>query len=329
MQGIKISGIASYIPETVIENNDFTSFIETNDEWITTRTGIKTRRYAMNMPTWKIGSLAAEKAIERSGIPGNEIDLIICTTVTPDTLIPSTACLIQKELKLIGCMAFDINCACSGFVYAVDMAQKYIAAGSARNVLVVSSEELSKVVDYTDRSSCILFGDGAAAAVISPSDAKFSSVLGADGSGAGFLRASSVNPVPHPLFAIKGIEPEVNENDHGKLYQDGKEVYKFAVATMPRIIEEVLEKAGLTPDDIDCIVPHQANIRIIQTAASRLGLPMEKFYLNIEKYGNTSSASIPIALTEAVENGCIKRGDRIVLAGFGAGLTYGSVCFEY
>ncbi|WP_049962896.1 beta-ketoacyl-ACP synthase III [Ruminococcus sp. HUN007] len=329
MQGIKISGIASYIPETVIENNDFTSFIETNDEWITTRTGIKTRHCAMNMPTWKMGSLAARKAIERSGISGDEIDLIICSTVTPDTLIPSTACLIQNELGLNGCQAFDINSACSGFVYAVDMAHKYISAGSARNVLVVSAESLSRVADYTDRSSCILFGDGSAAAVISPCEGKFSSVIGADGSGAGFLRASSVHPVTHPLFAVKGIEPETDENDHGQLYQDGKEVYKFAVATLPRIIGEVLEKAGLTADDIDSIVPHQANIRIIQTAASKLGLPMEKFFLNIEKYGNTSSASIPIALTEAVETGFIKRGDKIVLAGFGAGLTYGAICMEF
>ena len=329
LQGIKISGIASYVPETVIENNDFTSFIETNDEWITTRTGIKTRHCAMNMPTWKMGSSAAEKAITVSGISRDEIDLIICTTVTPDTLIPSTACLIQKELGMEGCMAFDINCACSGFVYAVDMAQKYIAAGSARNVLVVSAETLSKVVDYTDRSSCILFGDGSAAAVISPSDTSYSSFLGADGRGSGYLKASSVHPVTHPLFAAKGIEPETDENDHGQLFQDGKEVYKFAVATMPMIIEKVIEKAGLTVNDIDRIVPHQANIRIIQTAASKLGLPMEKFFINIEKYGNTSSASIPIALTEAIDNGIIKRGDKIVLAGFGAGLTYGAVCLKY
>lgn len=329
MRGIKILSIASYIPETVITNEDFTSFIETSDEWITTRTGIKTRHCAMDMPTWKIGSLAAEKAIEKSGVSRNEIDLIICTTVTPDTLIPSTACYIQNELDMAGCMAFDINCACSGFVYAVDMAQKYLASGSVRNVLVVSAEELSKVTDYSDRASCILFGDGAAAAVIGPSDSSYSSFLGADGRGAGFLRATSVHTVPHPFFKLKNVDPGIDENDKGHLFQDGKEVYKFAVAMMPQAVENVLERAGLEVADIDRIIPHQANIRIIQTAASKLGVDMDKFYLNIEKYGNTSSASIPIALTEAIENGAVKRGDKIVLVGFGAGLTYGAVCIEF
>ncbi|MCQ2464437.1 MAG: ketoacyl-ACP synthase III [Oscillospiraceae bacterium] len=329
MQGIKISGIASYIPETVIENDDYTSFIETNNEWITTRTGINTRHCALNMPTWKMGSLAAEKAIEESGISKEEIDLIICTTVTPDTLIPSTACYIQNELQMFGCMAFDINCACSGFVYAVDMAHKYISAGAARNVLIVSSEQLTKVTDYTDRASCILFGDGAASAVISPADRPFSSFLGADGRGAGFLRATSVKPVPNPFFALKGAEPDYDPADNGKLYQDGKEVYKFAVAMMPQAVKNVLEKAGLSVNEVTRIIPHQANVRIIQTAASNLGVDMDKFYLNIQKYGNTSSASIPIALTEAIETGAVKRGDRIVLVGFGAGLTYGAVCLEY
>ncbi len=329
MRGIKFLGIASYVPETVISNDDFTSFIETNDEWITTRTGISTRHYAMNMPTWEMGSKAAEKAIEKSGVSKDEIDLIICTTVTPDTLIPSTACYIQNALSMNGCMAFDINCACSGFVYAVDMAQKYLASGSVRNVLVVSAEELSKVTDYTDRSSCILFGDGASAVVIGPSDGEFSSFLGADGSGAGYLRATSIHPVPNPFFKLRGIEPDTDPSDTGYLYQDGKEVYKFAVSMMPYAVEQVLEKAGIGVDSVSKIIPHQANIRIIQTAASKLGVDMDRFYVNIDRYGNTSSASIPIALTEAVENGAVKRGDRIVLVGFGAGLTYGSVCFEY
>lgn len=329
MRGIKILSIASYTPETVINNDDFTAFIETSDEWITTRTGIKTRHYAMGMPTYKLGSNAAEKAIEKSGISKDEIDLIICTTVTPDTLVPSTACLIQRELGMSGCMAFDINCACSGFVYAVDMAQKYIAGGSVRNVLVVSSEELSKIVDYTDRASCILFGDGAAAAVIGPSENPYSSFLGADGNGADYLRASSVHPVEHPFFKLKNVESGNDPDDAGSLYQDGKEVYKFAVAMMPHAVSKVLEKAGLGIDDVNLVIPHQANIRIIQTAASKLGAPIEKFYMNIEKYGNTSSASIPIALSEAAETGALRRGDKIVMVGFGAGLTYGAVCIEY
>ena len=211
----------------------------------------------------------------------------------------------------------------------VEMAQKYLASDSVRNVLIVSAEELSKVTNYNDRASCVLFGDGAAAAVIGSSESSFSSFLGADGSGAEFLRAVSVHPVPNPFFELKGVAPRTDPAEKGQLFQDGKEVYKFAVSMMPHAVETVLEKAGLTVEDIDMIIPHQANIRIIQTAASKLGADMDKFYVNIEKYGNTSSASIPIALTEAVETGAVKRGDRLVLVGFGAGLTYGAVCMEY
>lgn len=329
MRGIKISGIASYSPETIITNDDFTSFIETNDEWITTRTGIKTRHYAMGVPTWEIGFKAAEKAIEKSGISKDEIDLIICTTITPDTLVPSTACLIQRALGMQGCMAFDINAACSGFVYGVDIAQKYLECGTARNVLVISAEELSKITDYRDRASCILFGDGAAAAVLTSSDGSYSSFIGADGRGADFLKATSVHPVPHPFYELKGVDPKIDEEDNGFLYQDGKEVYKFAVDALPRAVKKVLEKAEISVESVDWIIPHQANIRIIQTAASKLDISIDKFCLNISEYGNTSSASIPIALCESIENGKIKKGDTIVLVGFGAGLTYGAICIEY
>ncbi|MBR6600122.1 MAG: ketoacyl-ACP synthase III [Oscillospiraceae bacterium] len=330
MQGIKILGIGSYVPETVISNDDFTGVIETNDEWITTRTGIKERHYAMGTPTWKCGANAALKAVENSGISKEEIDMIICTTVTPDSLFPSTACMIQRELGITGCMAFDASCACAGFVYAVDMAHKYLATGSARNVLVVSAENLSKIVNYEDRASCILFGDGAAAVVLCAADTSYSSFIGADGNGADFLRADVISNKLNPFYKIKNIEePEKQSEYAGFLAQDGKEVYKFAVGILPFAVNKALEKSDFNVEDLDMVIPHQANIRIIQTAASKLGLPMDKFYVNIERYGNTSSASIPLALSEAVENGSVKRGDKIALVGFGAGLTYGAVCFEY
>ncbi len=330
LRGIKFLSIASYVPETVITNDDFVHVIDTNDEWITTRTGIKKRHYSMGMPTWKTGSNAAQSAIEKSGISKEEIDIIICTTITPDTLFPSTACMIQKELGMSGCMAFDVNCACSGFVYGVDMAHKYLSSGSARNVLVVSTENLSRIVNYKDRSSCILFGDGAAAVVITACDSPYSSFLGADGNGADFLRAEVLSNPVNPFYKIKNMEePAPQDEDAGFLHQDGKEVYKFAVNILPFAVSKAIENAPFAVEDLDMVIPHQANIRIIQTAASKLGLSMDKFYVNIENYGNTSSASIPLALNEAIENGKIKRGDKIALVGFGAGLTYGAICFEY
>ncbi len=329
LQGIKILGMASFAPQTEITNEDFTKIIDTNDEWITTRTGIKKRHYAMGTTTCEMGLNASREAIARSGISAEDIDLIICTTVTPDTLVPSTACRIQRELGVSGCMAFDINGACSGFVYAVDIAHKYLSSGAVKNVLVVSVEILSRIVDYKDRASCILFGDGAAAAVITAADLPFSSFLGADGRGADYLKASSIHTEKNPFYEVKNIPYEPVDDNNGLLYQDGKEVYKFAVGIMPLAVKTVLEKAGVSIDDVDLIIPHQANIRIIQTAASKLDTSFDKFYLNIENFGNTSSASIPNAFNEAIEKGKIKRGDKIVLVGFGAGLTYGAVYFEY
>lgn len=329
LQGIKILGIASFAPETEITNEDFTKIIDTSEEWITTRTGIKKRHFAMGTATWEMGLNASREAISRSGITAEDIDLIICTTVTPDTLVPSTACKIQRELGVSGCMAFDINGACSGFVYAVDIAHKYLSAGTVKNVLVVSVEILSRITDYSDRSSCILFGDGAAAAVISASDSPFSSFMGADGRGAHYLRAASIRTRKNPFYDVKNIPYEPIDDNNGLLYQDGKEVYKFAVGIMPLAVKTVLENVGVSISDVDLIIPHQANIRIIQTAASKLETSIDKFYINIENFGNTSSASIPNALNESIEKGKVKRGDKIVLVGFGAGLTYGAVYFEY
>ncbi len=328
MQGIKILDISSYIPETQITNEDFTKIIDTSDEWISSRTGIHTRYYALGMSAMEMGLKAAERVVAKSGISKNEVDLIICTTVTPDTLVPSTACIIQDKLGMNGCQAMDINGACSGFVYALDMAHKYLTSGDYRNVLIISAEKLSNITDYRDRTSCILFGDGAAAALVTSADTGYSAFMGADGSGSGFLRAENIRTSVNPFYKIKKVK-EIKTDTDGLLFQDGKEVYKFAIEIMPSVVGKVLEKAGISVNDIDMVFPHQANFRIIQTAASKLNIPMEKVYVNIDKYGNTSSASIPIAFSEAVEKGKIKRGDKIVMVGFGAGLTYGAVCFEY
>ena len=329
--GVKVTGIGRYVPELTATNDDFAKIVETNDEWITQRTGIKQRHITDGEPTYYLGAKAAETALADAGIKADEIDLIIATTVTPDFYTPSTACLIQRELGATGCMAMDVNCACAGFVYGFDMAKRYLQTDDGiKKVLVVATEELSKFVDYTDRSSCILFGDGAAAFVLEKAENTiYSSYLGADGNGAKFL-------VSRALKSENAFRKNKEEFDMGmpetKDYffaQDGKEVYKFATRILPHATEEACKKLGIVPDDLDWVVPHQANIRIIETAAKLLHVSMDKFAVYIDRYGNTSSASIPIAFCDAVEDGKIKHGDKVCLVGFGGGLTYGAVIFEY
>lgn len=329
--GVKVVGIGRYVPEMTATNDDFAKIVETNDEWITQRTGIKQRHITDGEPTYYLGAKAAEKAIADAGIKAEDIDLIIATTVTPDFYTPSAACLIQREIGAIGCMAMDVNCACAGFVYGFDMAKRYLQTDDGiKKVLVVAAEELSKFVDYTDRSSCILFGDGAAAFVLEKAEnTTYASFLGADGNGAKFL-------VSRALKSENAFRKNKEEFDMGmpetKDYfftQDGKEVYKFATRILPHATEEACKKLGISADDLDWIVPHQANIRIIETAAKNLGVSMDKFPVYIDRYGNTSSASIPIAFCDAVEDGKIKHGDKVCLVGFGGGLTYGAVIFEY
>jgi len=313
-----------------VENDDFAKIVETSDEWIYTRTGMKKRHLSQGEPTWFMASEAAKKAIEAAGISANEIDLIVHSSVTPDYFTPSVACMLQRELGINECIAFDINAACSGFVYGMDAARRYLATGDVKNALIVGAENLSKITDYTDRGSCILFGDGAGACVITASDALYSSHMGADGAGAKFMVSRSYPPAnafmpENPVKHDDGI-PESNSH---YLYMDGKEVYKFAIKALPLAVNKALEKTDLTIEDISVIIPHQANIRIIETAAQRLGVTMDKMMVNIEEYGNTSSASIILAFDEAIRDGRIKRGDKVCLVGFGAGLTYGAVIFEY
>ena len=327
--GISILGMGRYVPEQVLKNDDFTRFVETNDEWIRTRTGITERRMAGWEPTWYMGKQAALNALKAAGVDPADVGLVISCTATSDFLTPSMASVIQYETGAINAAAFDMNAACSGFVYATDTARRFLETDSSlKYVLVVANEALSRFLDFEDRSSCILFGDGAAAAVLERSDKLYSSALCSDGSGAALLCARSLRPAPEVALESSFEDPFPDVPLH-KLQQNGKEVYKFAVQALPRSFELAAEKIGVTKDDIDWFVPHQANIRIIETAAKKLGAPMEKFIVTLDHYGNTSSASIPLALCESIEKGLIKRGQKLALIGFGAGLTYGGIILEY
>ena len=329
--GIKVKGIGKYVPEMIASNEDFAKIVDTSDEWITQRTGIKTRHITNGEPTYWIGAEAAKKAIADAGIDVSEIDLIICATVTPDFYTPSTACLIQREIGAVGSMAIDINCACTGFDYGLDMARRYLLSEDDVNtVLLVSSEELSKFTDYTDRSSCILFGDGAAAFVLERKyDALYSAYLGADGNGAKFLVSRAMRSENVFRTNKEDFDMGMPETKLHYFTQDGKEVYKFATKALPMAVTKACEKAGISPDELDAIVPHQANVRIIETAAKNLGVSMDKMVVYIDRYGNTASASIPIAFCDAVAEGRIKRGDKVCFVGFGGGLTYAGIIFEY
>lgn len=331
MTGVKILGVGKCVPKTIASNEDFAKIVDTNDEWITTRTGIKQRHISNGEPTYYLAAQSAKEAIENAGINVSDIGLILVTTLTGDYVTPSCSCMVQRELGAIGCMTIDINCACSGFSYGIDMAKRYLQTEeNMKYALVISAEELSKIVDYTDRATCVLFGDGAAALVLEKQeDTLYSSYLGADGNGAKNLVAKALGtncPFEGEKFEIDHQMPETKEH---YLYQDGREVYKFATRVLPIAVTECCAKAGLEAGDIDVIIPHQANYRIIETAAKNLGISMDKFFLNLDKNGNTSSASIPLAFYDAVKSGKIKRGDKVCFVGFGAGLTYGCVIIEY
>lgn len=327
--GINILGMGSYVPEQKLTNDDFTGFVETSDEWIRTRTGIAERRMAGWEPTWYMGKQASLKAVEASGISPDDIGLVISCSVTPDFLTPSMASVIQYEIGANNAAAFDLNAACSGFVYALDTARRFLETDdSLKYVLVVTNEALSRFIDFKDRTTCILFGDGAAAAIVEKSDKMYSSYLGSDGSGARVLFARSLD-IASEIAVESDFDDGFPEMPLHRLYQNGKEVYKFAVNALPKAFENAAGKIGVTKDDIDFFVPHQANVRIIETAAKKLGASMDKFIVTLDHYGNTSSASIPLALNEAIGNGTIKRGMKLALIGFGAGLTYGGIVLEY
>lgn len=317
---VAISGLGAYLPQRVLTNFDLEKMVDTSDEWIRTRTGIRERRIAeKNQSASDLGVPAAQEALENAQLSPADIELIIVATITPDMLFPSTACSIQKKLGA-SCGAFDLAAACSGFPYALAVADAFVRSGQYQHVLVVGAEVLSGFIDWKDRSTCVLFGDGAGAAVVSRSTDGHGIVanyLGSDGSQADLLQipaGGSVNP-PSRETIEKGMH---------FLKMQGSEVFKVAVRTMELAVHEVLRRAKLTVQDIHCLIPHQANMRILQAVAERLEVPMEKVYVNVERYGNMSSASTIVALYEAVKTGKIKKGDNVVLVAFGGGLTWAS-----
>ena len=332
--GIHILGTGSYTPAFQVTNADMAKIVETNDEWIRTRTGIQSRHIADGEPTWYMGAQAASHAIEMAGIDPKDIGLIIDTTITPDFSTPSVSCLVQREIGAVQAACFDLNAACSGFVYGMETAHCFLKTNrEMKYALVVANENLTRITNYSDRSSCILFGDGAAAAIVEyQEDRLYSSYLSADGTGAKFLYARTATP-DNPFCKRKaeyddGIEPGPEGWEH-TMRQDGREVYKFAIKAMANSAQKAAEKIGFDLQQLDKIVPHQANIRIIETAMKSLKMPMEKVVVNIDQHGNTSSASIPIALDEAVRSGKIQRDDKICLVGFGAGLTTAAIITEF
>lgn len=310
-----IIGLGHRVPDRIVPNSELEALVETSDEWIRDRTGIEERRLVAPGETLaNLCESAARSALENAGLSVLDIDLIIVATCTPENLFPSTAAQVQNALGA-RCGAFDLEAACSGFVYALTCASQFIATRAMKHVLVIGGEVMSRYVDWTDRNTCILFGDGAGAAVVSAVDDGFGLIgfdLGADGSGGELLHCA----IP-------------TENNKARIFQNGREVYKFAVEQMGASAVRALQSCGMSGEDVDLLVPHQANIRIIKSAAKRLKMPMEKVFVNLQKYGNTSAATIPIALSEARRDGKIQSGDTVVLVGFGAGLTWASAVLKW
>ncbi len=306
----RIIGTGSYVPEKVVTNFDLAEVIDTSDEWIKQRVGISERHISTDESAAEMGYKAALNALEMSNVKPEELDLIIVASISNDTICPTAAGTVQKLLGA-KCPAFDVNSACSGFLFAIDTAAGFFARGKVKKALVVGSERMSRIIDWNDRGTCVIFGDGAGAAVLEEGDGYLESKIATYG-------GDDVIKIPSGTDA----SPYYNkETEAAHVFMDGQETFKFAVNTITSEIQEITEKAGLSVEDIKYVVPHQANIRIIQFASKRLGLPMEKFFVNIEKYGNTSAASIPMALDELNRTGDLKRGDIIAMTAFGGGLS--------
>ncbi|MDI6604678.1 MAG: beta-ketoacyl-ACP synthase III [Thermoanaerobacteraceae bacterium] len=321
-----ILGTGSYLPDNILTNADLEKMVDTSDEWITTRTGIKERRIAdKSVTTSFMATAAAKKALEDSGVAADEIDLIIVATVVPDMNFPSTACMVQANIGAKNAAAFDIEVGCSGFIYGLSIAQQFICNGFYKKILVIAADTLSKITNWKDRNTCVLFGDGAGAAVIGEVEGGYgilNTYIGADGEGGKHLfMPSTVSVIP---------PDEITDKDNFyTIHMNGQEIFKFAVKIINTASDEILQKCGLKPEDIDMFIPHQANIRIIEASMKRLKLSKEKVYINLDKYGNMSAASIIVALDEVNRNGMIKRNDNILMVAFGAGLTWGSVIIKW
>lgn len=328
-QSVTIIGTGSYAPANIVTNDDMAKLVDTSDEWIRTRSGIGTRRFAAKDETTSdMACIAAKRALLAAGIEGSEIDLIILATMTPDMPFPSTACLVQSKLELPNVTTFDMQAACSGFVYALSVANSMLLSGNFKTALVIGAEKMSGILDFEDRSTCVLFGDGAGAAVLSATETTgekvgiLGTICGADGSNPSLLQQ------PGGGSAM----PATNESIEGRqhfLKMNGKEIFKSAVRVMGQASTDIVEQMGYTPEDLNLVIPHQANMRIIDSLSKRLAIPMEKFHNNLDHYGNTSAASVPIALDEAYRAGRIQSGDLVLLVAFGAGLTWASTLIKW
>ena len=319
----RIAGTGSYLPEKVLTNADLTKFVETSDEWIVARTGIRERHVAAEGETTSdLGYQAALRAMEAAGVTAAEIDLIIMGTTTPDLIFPSSACLMQHKLGANGCPAFDVNAACSGFIYALTIADKFIQSGAAKTALVVGSETLTRMLDWNDRGTCVLFGDGAGAVVLKADTETgiLSTHMHADGGKKELLW--------NPVGVSAGFRMD-EPNAGVRVLMTGNEVFKHAVKALDSVVEEALQANGMDRHDLDWLVPHQANLRIIEATAKRLDMPMDRVIVTVDRHGNTSSGSVPLALDEAVRSGKIQRGQLVLLEAFGGGFTWGSALLRY
>lgn len=317
----KIIGIGSYVPDTVVTNQDLMKFLDTDDAWIRERTGICERRVSKDMGTCGLAIEAAKRAIDDAGIDPKEIDLIVLATSSGDREFPAAAMDVQAAIGAVNAVGFDITAACSGFIFGLHIAHSFFAAGIYKTALIIGAETLSKVVDWTDRGTCILFGDGAGAAVVRASETGIiRTLMGSDGTKGWTLECQARNLGN----CVNGIKPEL-----GFMKMDGKEVFKFAVRKVPEIVAQILEDAQMDPEEIKYFVLHQANFRILEAASRRLKVPMDRIPVNIDRYGNTSAASVPILLDELKRDGKLERGDKLVLAGFGSGMTWGATLLEW
>jgi len=319
----RIAGTGSYLPEKVLTNADLEKMVDTNDEWIVSRSGIRERHIAADgETTGDLAFHAATRALEAAGMAAADLDLIVLGTTTPDIIFPSTACLLQHRLGANGCAAFDVNAACSGFIYALTIADKFIRSGAARNALVIGAETLSRMIDWTDRTTCVLFGDGAGAVVLKADGEAgiMSTHLHADGGKKELLY--------NPVGVSVGFKPEL-PNAGVKVMMSGSDVFKYAVKAMDSAVDEALEANGLDKTDVDWLIPHQANMRIIEATAKRLQMSMDRVIVTVDRTGNTSAGSVPLALDEAVRSGRVQRGHLILLEAFGGGFTWGSALVRY
>jgi 3-oxoacyl-[acyl-carrier-protein] synthase III len=326
-RSVSIVGTGSYVPERVLTNEDMSAIVDTTDEWITTRTGIKTRRIAAKDElTSDMAARAAIAAMEQANVKPEDIDLILLGTASPDTLFPATACHVQTKIGASNAACLDVSAACAGFLFAVEIGQQFITSHTYDTVLVIGAEKLTSITNWTDRNTCVLFGDGAGAAILQHRSEKHHGIIathiGSNGDYTGILY------MPGGGCRLPITADNVHQNLQ-TIHMSGKDVYKQAVTSMLDASKKALEKAGLTTDDIACVIPHQANIRIIEAIADRLAIPMERFFINVDRYGNTSAAAVAIALDEANRTGRLKPGDYILMVVFGGGLTWASTVIEW